>query len=157
MRIELPSFPVEGGCGCGLARYRISAPPLAVYACHCRDCQRASGAFELSMPVRRETFRHVAGDLAAFDRTADSGRGVRMFRCARCGGKLWNQPLAFSDLLVVKPGTLDDPGWAVPIGNIWTERRLPWVAIDPALVDFPRQPPSRQPLYDAWAAATANR
>ena len=154
MRIELPAFPVEGGCPCGAARYRLTAPPLAVYACHCRDCQRASGAFELSMPIRPDALRHTAGDLACRDKTADSGRTLRMFRCARCGTKLWNRPLAFPDLLVLKPGTLDDPAWAVPIGDIWTDHRLPWVAIDPALASFPRQPPSRQPLYDAWAAAT---
>jgi hypothetical protein len=77
-----------------------------------------------------------------------------MFRCARCGGKLWNRPLAFADLLVLKPGTLDDPSWAVPVGHIWTDHRLPWVTLDPALASFPRQPPSRQPLYDAWTAAT---
>ena len=37
----------------------------------------------------------------------------------------------------------------------WTDSRLPWVAIDPHLVNFPRQPPDRQPLYDAWAAAVS--
>ena len=154
MKIELPAFPVEGGCACGAARYSLYAAPLAVYNCHCRDCQRTSGAFEISMPVHRDVFRHTAGALTCFDKLADSNRGVRMFRCAGCGGKLWNQPLAFPEILVVKPGTLDDPSWAIPIGNIWTERRLPWVTIDPALVNFPRQPPTRQPLYDAWAAAT---
>ena len=132
----------------------MTAPPLAVYNCHCRDCQRSSGTtHEMSMPVRRATLQHVFGALAFFDKTAESGRVVRMHRCAACGTKLWNEPLAFPELLVVKPGTLDDFSWAVPIGNIWTDRRLPWVEIDPLLVNFPFQPPDRQPLYDAWAAA----
>jgi hypothetical protein len=55
--------------------------------------------------------------------------------------------------VVLKPGTLDDMGWAVPVGNIWTDSRAPWIAIDETLVNFPRQPPDRQPLYDAWEAA----
>jgi hypothetical protein len=151
--MKLPAFPVEGGCLCGAVRYRLTAPPLAVYTCHCRDCQRASGAGELSMPVQRETLEH-SGKLVHFDKTADSGRAVRMFRCAACGTRLWNAPLAFPGLLVLKPGTLDDPRWAAPVGNIWTDRRLPWIAIDPRLANFPRQPPDRQPLYDAWTAAT---
>jgi hypothetical protein len=108
----------------------------------------------MSMPVRRATLRHVCGALAGFDKTADSGRVVRMHRCAACGTKLWNEPLAFRELLVVKPGTLDDFSWAAPVGNIWTDRRAPWVVIDPELVNFPGQPPDRQPLFDAWAAAT---
>jgi hypothetical protein len=155
MRIALPAFPVDGGCPCGAVRYRLNAPPLAVYNCHCRDCQRAGGAYEMSMPIRRDTHRHLAGMLASFEKTAASGRVVRMFRCARCGAKVWNEPLAAPELLVLKPGTLDDPAWAAPIGNIWTAHRLPWVPVDDGLVNFPRQPPDRQPLYDAWTAATA--
>ncbi|MBP7002081.1 GFA family protein [Amaricoccus sp.] len=151
----LPDFPVEGGCQCGAVRYRLTAPPLSVYNCHCVDCRRGSGStHEMSMPVRRDALRHLSGALAGFDKTAESGRVVRMQRCAVCGCKVWNEPLAFPELAVVKPGTLDDCSWAVPVGNIWTDHRLPWVAIDPRLVNFPRQPPDRRPLYDAWAAAT---
>jgi hypothetical protein len=156
--IVLPVFPVEGGCQCGAVRYRISGTPLAVYNCHCRDCQRSSGAtHSMSMPIKRELVEHLSGELTAFDKAADSGRTVRMLGCARCGTKVWNEPLAFPAMLVVKPGTLDDPSWAVPIGNIWTDSRLPWAEIDAMLVNFPRQPPDRQPLYDAWSAATAER
>ncbi|MBN9363665.1 MULTISPECIES: GFA family protein [unclassified Devosia] len=154
--IELPVFPVEGGCQCGAVRYRITAPPLAVYNCHCRDCQRASGAtHSMSMPIARERVEHLSGELTAFDKPADSGRTVRMLGCVRCGTKLWNEPLASPAMLVVKPGTLDDPSWAAPIGNIWTASRLPWAVIDASQVNFPGQPPDRQPLYDAWSAATA--
>ncbi len=154
-RIDLPAFPVEGGCQCGAVRYRITASPLTVYNCHCRDCQRASGGTHtMSMPILVEHFEHLSGALMEFDKSADSGRTVRMLGCAVCGTKLWNQPLASPAMLVVKPGTLDDPSWAVPIGNIWTGSALPWVAIDATQVNFPAQPPDRQPLYDAWTAAT---
>ena len=154
--IVLPAFPVEGGCQCGAVRYRIVASPLAVYNCHCRDCQRSSGAtHSMSMFLRREHVIHLDGALTHFDKAADSGRTVRMLGCALCGTKLWNEPLASPAMFVVKPGTLDDPSWAVPIGNIWTDSRLPWAAIDETQVNFPRQPPDRQPLYDAWSAATA--
>ena len=153
--MKLPAFPVEGGCQCGAVRYRITAPPLSVYNCHCRDCQRTSGATnEMSMPIRRDTLERLSGELVAFDKTADSGRIVRQMRCARCGTKVWNEPQSSPALIILKPGTLDDPSWAVPIGNIWTVSRAPWFAIDPKLLNFPRQPADRQPLYDAWSAAT---
>lgn len=155
MKITLPAFPVEGGCQCGAVRYRITANPLGVYNCHCSDCQKSSGAtHSMSMPTRREHFEHLSGTLTAFDKSADSGRVVRMLGCTNCGTKLWNEPLASPAMVVVKPGTLDDPSWAVPVGNIWTESRLPWVAIDAALVNFPAQPTDRQPLFDAWSEAT---
>lgn len=154
--MQLPAFPVEGGCQCRAVRYRVTASPLTVYNCHCTDCHRMSGStHSMSMIMRRGDVELLQGEFAAFDKAADSGRTVRMLGCARCGTKIWNEPLSFTDILVVKPGTLDDMSWAVPIGNIWTASRAPWVAIDETLVNFAGQPPTRQPLYDAWAKAVA--
>ena len=36
--------PVEGGCTCGEVRYRLERRPLFVHCCHCRWCQRETGA-----------------------------------------------------------------------------------------------------------------
>jgi hypothetical protein len=107
------------------------------------------------MPILREHVSLLHGELAAFDKAADSGRVVRIMGCPRCGTKVWNEPQSAAAILIVKPGTLDDMRWAVPIGNIWTASRAPWVGIDEALVNFPGQPPDRQPLYDAWRKAVA--
>jgi len=149
--MRLPKFPVEGGCQCRAVRYRITAPPLSVYNCHCKDCQRSSGGTHtMSMFMKREHVELLQGDLIPFDKAADSGRVVRMFGCAQCGTKIWNEPQSFRTMLVVRPGTLDDMSWAVPVGNIWTASKAPWVEIDERLVNFPGQPPDRQPLFDAW-------
>ena len=154
--MKLPAFPVEGGCQCRAVRYQITAPPLGVYNCHCRDCQRSSGSTHaMSMPTRREHVALLQGELVAYDKPADSGRVVRMMGCARCGTKVWNEPLSSRTMLVVKPGTLDDMSWAVPVGNIWTASKVPWVEIDESLVNFPGQPVDRQPLFDAWNKAIA--
>jgi hypothetical protein len=154
--MKLPNFPVEGGCQCRAVRYRLNAGPLTVYNCHCKDCQRSSGATNsMSMLMRRQDVELLCGTLTTYDKAADSGRTVRMMGCAECGTKVWNEPLATPDRLVLKPGTLDDMRWAVPIGNIWTDSRAPWVTIDPAEVNFPGQPVDRQPLIDAWARAVA--
>jgi hypothetical protein len=108
-----PRFPVEGGCQCRAVRYRITAPPLAVYNCDCKDCRRSSGGTHtMSMPTRREHVELRQGELVAFDKAADSGRVVRMLGCARCGTKVWNEPLSYMTILTVKPGTLDDLSWA---------------------------------------------
>jgi hypothetical protein len=156
LKVRLPAFPVEGGCQCRTVRYRITASPLAVYNCHCKDCQRSSGGTNtMSMVMKRENVELLRGELAGFDKAADSGRIVRMLGCAECGTKVWNEPLSNTSILVLKPGTLDDMSWAVPVGNIWTASRAPWVEIDGSLVNFPGQPPDRQPLYDAWSKATA--
>jgi hypothetical protein len=152
--MKLPAFPVEGGCQCRAVRYQLRAGPLGVYNCHCKDCQRASGGTHtMSMFVRRDDVRLLSGALAIYDKAADSGRTVRSHGCAQCGTKVWNEPLSFPEFLVLRPGTLDDMRWAVPVGNIWTASAAPWATIDANLVNFPGQPPSRQPLFDAWERA----
>lgn len=154
--MKLPAFPVEGGCQCRAVRYRITAAPMTVYRCHCTDCHRSSGAtYSMSMIMHREHVDLLQGELIAYDKAADSGRVVRALGCSLCGTRVWNEPLSNTAILVVKPGTLDDMNWAVPIGNIWTDSRVPWVEIDETLVNFPGQPPDRLPLYDAWAKAVA--
>lgn len=154
--MKLPAFPVEGGCQCRAVRYQLLAGPLGVYNCHCKDCQRHSGGTHtISMFVRREDLRQLGGELTTYDKAADSGRTVRACGCAVCGTKLWNEPLAYPEFRVLRPGTLDDMTWAVPVGNIWTASAAPWADIDPALVNFPGQPSNRQPLFDAWARAVA--
>ena len=32
-----------GGCACGAIRYEISAEPVFMNDCQCRDCQQSSG------------------------------------------------------------------------------------------------------------------
>jgi hypothetical protein len=154
--MRLPRFPVEGGCQCGAVRYQLTASPLGVYNCHCKDCQRTSGATHTIPVIVNKTDVHLAGGPThTFDKSADSGRVVRMHGCVKCGTKVYNEPLSAPHMLVMKAGTLDDMSWARPIGNIWTASKAPWVEIDPALVNFPGQPPDRKPLFDAWAKATA--
>ena len=47
----------DGGCFCGEIRYRFVGDPLTLYACHCTDCQRETGAsFVLSMVRRTRAF-----------------------------------------------------------------------------------------------------
>jgi len=76
-------------------------------------------------------------------------------RCRTCGTNVWNEPLSSPHLVVLKPGSLDDMSWAKPIGNIWTDRALPWAVIDWSQPHFPRQPADRQPLFDAFSAEIA--
>lgn len=154
--MRLPDFPVEGGCQCGAVRYRLKAAPMGIYSCYCKDCQRFSGTTHtLSMVVHADDVELIAGELVGFDKAADSGRVVRMLGCRQCGTKVWNEPLSYPHLLIMKPGTLDDMSWARPVGSIWADRRQPWIELDPGVPNFAGQPPSRQPLLDAFAAEVA--
>ena len=87
---------------------------------------------------RSETLELIAGTTATYDKTADSGRIVRMHalrqlrhqaleRAARVARTSWCSSPARSTTL----------SWAVPAGNIWTDSALPWVALEPDLPAFP--------------------
>jgi hypothetical protein len=150
--MRLPEFPVEGGCSCGAVRYRLTASPLSVYNCHCKDCQRYSGAgWSMSMIVRDGDFE-VSGKTVSHDRTADSGNVIRMNFCATCHNWLWNDPPA-GGIKVVRAGSLDDIDWAEPVGNIWINSKAAWAKIDQSLVNFPQGIADRRPLFDAWTRA----
>src|SRR3979490_1769288 len=36
--------PAEGGCTCRAVRFSLTSRPLIVHCCHCRWCQRETGA-----------------------------------------------------------------------------------------------------------------
>ena len=153
--MTLPDFPVSGGCQCGTIRYELRGAPLAVYNCHCKDCQRFTGSTHgMSMVVKRDLLALTKGTLHSWNKVAASGRIAATMRCPDCGSFIWNEPQNAPELRILKPGSLDDMSWAVPVGNIWTKSRAPFVEIDETLINFEGQPPSREVFFPAWAKLT---
>ena len=143
--------PYDGGCFCGAIRYRVADEPLTLYACHCTDCQRQSGtSFGLSMIVLRETLALRQGEPRAFTVTTADGREKRGRFCGQCGTRLWGEPPRFPQVVVMRPGTLDDTSWLRPIGHIWTRSAQPWVSIPHTPFNFEGQPDDPMTLINAW-------
>ena len=141
-----------GGCQCGEIRYVLLAPPLTVYICHCRDCQKQSASsFGMSMPVRREGFRIVQGEPALWYRTAASGRLVACAFCKSCGTRIYHAPERNSAIVNIKPGTFDDPSDLVPVRHVWVKRALPWLRPLITGLVFEDQPADFEPFFTAWA------
>ncbi len=148
---DLPDFPIEGGCLCGAVRYRVTEKPLAVYACHCRDCQKLSGsAYSLMMPVRAEAFEQLGGAPTIREKTAEGGRVIAIAHCQTCGTRVWHEPRSAPQYVMVTPGTLDDPSWIEPAAHVWASRRLPGVELDPACAVYEGQIADRALLFTAW-------
>jgi hypothetical protein len=150
IRPPIPSPPYEGGCLCGAVRYRLSARPLAVNACHCMDCKKLTGATNLLMILApREAFTHD-GATARYRKRADSGNEVDIVRCAQCGVRLWHEPLTAPQLVVVAVGTLDDPSWAVPTSHIFVRSVSPGVVLQDDALALENGPTDRRVLFDAF-------
>lgn len=152
IRPPIPGPPHEGGCLCGQVRYRLQARPLAINACHCGDCRKLTGAANLLMVLGpRAAFRHVGGAVERYRKRADSGREIDIVRCARCGVRLWHEPLASPELVFIAAGTLDDPSWAVPTSHIWIEGARTGTRFEADALLVEGQPGSRQMLIDAFS------
>lgn len=151
-RPPIPPPPYHGACLCGAVRYALNARPVAVNACHCDDCKKLTGATNLLMIVsQRGAFSHT-GAVEHFRKRADSGREIDIVRCAKCGTRMWHEPLSSPALVFVAAGTLDDPSWAVPTSHIWVEKASPGVVMQDDAVRIEGQPAERQLLFDAFHA-----
>lgn len=133
--------PFQGGCRCGAVRYEVSAEPMAVMNCHCRDCQYASGGgFSTVAVVPRAAFKLLQGAPTRFAVKGDSGKDIVRNFCGTCGTPLFSEPHN-EGIWVVKAGTLDDPRWLKPSGNLYTASAQPWAHIDASLMRFEKMPP----------------
>jgi hypothetical protein len=133
--------PQLGGCQCGAVRYEVSGDPLALYVCHCRECQKQSAsAFGVSLIVRRVDFRLTRGAVKAWSRATDSGRTVRCLFCADCGTRLWHEYHCESETIGIKAGSRDKPTDIRPAIHIWTSRKLPGVVVPDGAAQFPKEP-----------------
>lgn len=140
-----------GGCQCGAIRYEVSADPIALYACHCSECQKqTSSAFGMSMTVPRDGLRIVKGEPKTWTRSSDSGRAVVCHFCGDCGTRLFHDAKRAPDSVNLKPGTLDDTGWLKPVGNLWTNHAQPWVHISGEALNYETQPDDFASLAAKW-------
>ena len=150
--MPLVRLPLSGGCQCGRQRYRITALPLSLYACHCRECQKqSSSAFGLSMPVPREAFECDMERLAHWTRMGASGRQVVTRFCPECGSRLFHEPARDPALVNVKPGCLDDNSWIEPVGHLWLSRAQPWFQPPKESLTYPEQPTNFEALFARFA------
>ncbi len=134
-------FPLDGGCDCGRVRYRLTSRPLFVHCCHCRWCQRESGAaFALNALIESERLVHLREEPQIIDTPSQSGRGQRIARCPHCRIALWSHYSGAGPILrFARVGTLDTPDALRPDIHIFTASKQPWVVLPhgtPAVAEF---------------------
>jgi hypothetical protein len=137
------SKPYTGGCACGAIRYDISAEPMAMVDCQCRDCQRTSGTGHgsyLAFPSRAAV--KLDGDAGQYDMVGDSGNVKTRGFCKVCGSPVYLTFSAMPDLFTIHAASLDDPGRYQPQVVTYAKSGHSWDRLDPALPIFETMPPS---------------
>lgn len=126
-----PEQLVEGGCACGRVRFRAAGPCVRSGYCHCRSCQKSSGAPVLA-------FADFAAAGFTWTRAlpmswASSARGRRLF-CAACGTQVAFFNADEPAMMSINSATLDEPQRCPPRLHIWTRDRIAWFDTDDSLV-----------------------
>src|SRR5690348_9676090 len=132
---------LEGRCACGAIKYKLTASPLIVNACHCRDCQRLTGsAFVINIWIEKKLVETGGADPKSFRLAGGTGKPHDVFFCGACGTYLWSRYHgAPGDFLFVRAGTLDNPDAVTPDVHIFTRSKVPWLNL-----------PANRPIFESF-------
>ena len=147
--------PFEGGCTCREVRYRMKTRPMFVHCCHCRWCQRETGAsFALNAMIEADRVELLKGEVEVVNTPSNSGKGQKISRCAKCRVAVWSNYAGAGDAVhFVRVGTLDEPDRLPPDIHIFTASKQPWVVLPPGI-------PAVAEYYDRdkyWPRASLER
>jgi hypothetical protein len=137
---------LDGGCTCGAVRYRMTSKPMFVHCCHCRWCQRETGAsFALNALIEADRVSLLKGEVEVVDTPSNSGKGQRIARCPKCHISLWSNYAGAGDAVrFIRVGTLDEPDRLPPDIHIFTSSKQPWVVL-------PSDTPAVEEYYERTA------
>ena len=136
-----------GGCLCAAVRYEARGIPHEAQLCHCRMCQRASGAPMLAFAsFERNAFRWTRGEPRVY---RSSQLALRSF-CPQCGSSLAFEYAAGDRTVGVTLASLDEPHRIVPAVHWGVESMLPWIRMAD---DWPRRQTEDDPEWQAARAA----
>ena len=156
MTTDTPFVPLTGGCKCGQVRFRMEVAPIITHCCHCRDCQKASGAaFRINAMIETRHLRIIEGQPQDL-RGADNPGEVQ---CPACRSILWSYHAHFGKAIAfVGVGMLDEGERLPPEAHYFTRSRHPWVIVPSGLPAFeqlgdPGKAGARARITAALAAA----
>jgi hypothetical protein len=117
----------------------MATTPLFVHCCHCRWCQRETGAsFALNALIESDRVKLLQGAAVVVNTPSNSGRGQKFIRCPDCHVALWSHYAGAGDTVkFVRVGTLDEPDRLPPDIHIFTASKQPWIVLPPGMPAVP--------------------
>jgi len=136
---------LTGRCACGALRYRAEGEPLIQGFCHCRSCQRTSGAGHVGWLCFPETAVKVDGERKVFTRAGGSGRPASRIACPKCLSVVYGTAEVMPGMINLYAGSLDDPAQFKPSMAIFVSERPPWDDVSRGLKCFATVPSGAVP------------
>lgn len=124
-----------GGCACGAVRYRLASEPYDAGWCHCRTCQRVSGAPAIAFATVRRTDHVIEQGADRVGRFRSTPFGERGFS-RDCGTPLSIQVDFQADEIDIPIATLDRPDDVRPGFHIFCAEAVGWARMDDGLPRF---------------------
>src|SRR5262249_20669854 len=114
-------------------RYRMTTRPLFVHCCHCRWCQRETGAsFALNALIEADRVQMLQGEVEVINTPSNSGKGQKISRCPKCRIAVWSNYAGAGDAIrFLRVGTFDDPDHLPPDIHIYPASKHPGVSLPP--------------------------
>ena len=141
---------IHGRCLCGDVQFEISDEALGMGICHCRICQRFTGApAHAWVAFSKKAVRFTHGEPKYFSTSLIAERGF----CGNCGASLTYQLMKpeESDFLVICTASLDRPEEFAPTWHAGVESQMPWLDLHD---DLPRtRCDDSKSLQAAWESA----
>ena len=123
-------------CHCGSLRATTFGEPLLVAICHCKACQRRTGALAASVAGFAQAQVTIEGETKVFDRDGKSGRKVRFYFCPNCGTSLYWEADARPGLYLLAVGAFADPNFPPPSVSIFEESKHAWTQLPDGMSHF---------------------
>ena len=138
-----PNFLLEGGCLCGLVRFKSSGKPVFVSHCHCQRCRKHSGAAfvtHIGLPIAQ--FSWLQEEPTFWNSSKALDRGF----CTNCGSSTCIRYLDDPSIIVIPVGSLDAVEKIQPDCHIMIESMVSWLNIDDDLPRYSRL----SPQFEHW-------
>jgi hypothetical protein len=132
---------LTGGCACGALRYRAEGKPVLQGFCHCRSCQRTSGAGHVGWLCFSETAVTLAGRRREYARLGGSGRSASRFACPTCLSVVYGTAEVMPGQINLYAGSLDQPVRFRPQIAVFVGERPPWDRSSDGLACYDTVPP----------------
>jgi hypothetical protein len=148
---------LQASCQCGTIKFTTpSAKPIALYHCHCLECQKQSATAYGTSALYPADFLFPLSDslndhLTIYSRPSKSGGTMNCYFCKACGSRMFHRTVDVDgtphDNVSIKGGVIEGLDWSGGI-HIWTSR---------AVVPIPHNAPKWRESPDAMPARPVSR
>jgi len=138
-----------GSCLCGSLRATVSGEPLFVNVCHCKACQRRTGALMHSGAYFNKSQVRIEGPEKIYIRDIEGTQRKLTFHfCPTCGSSVYWQNERLPDYYGIAVGAFADPDFPPPTLSGWEESKHSSINLPEGMQHF-QQGPSAEAIQ--WA------